>query len=98
MKKRLKEDPELLKKLIFTDETKLRIFENSTGSNFYVTGRKDERLKPENVDGAIKYGRACLTFWGCINYHIFTASTRIGQEKYIFKIFQVVLYHFQSDL
>jgi hypothetical protein len=26
MKKRLEEDPELLKKLIFTDETKLRIF------------------------------------------------------------------------
>jgi hypothetical protein len=69
MKKRLEEGPELLEKLIFMDETKLRIFENSVGSNFNVRCRKDERLKSENVNGALRYGGGGLTFWGCINYH-----------------------------
>ncbi len=44
MKARLREDPQLLYKLIFTDETNLRLFENEIGGNVYVRCRKDERL------------------------------------------------------
>jgi hypothetical protein len=51
------------------DENKLRIFENSVGGTIYVKCRKDERLKPENVNGAVKYGGDGLMFWGCTNYH-----------------------------
>jgi hypothetical protein len=69
VKKRLEEDPELLKKLIFTDETKLRIFENSVRGNVYMGCQKYETLMSENVNGAVKYGGDGLTFWGCINYH-----------------------------
>jgi hypothetical protein len=68
MKKVLKEDPNLLYYMVFTDETKLRVFEQQVGGNVSVRCREDERYDPENVNGKVKYGGGGITFWGCINY------------------------------
>lgn len=46
MKTRLDLDPGLLQRLIFTDETKLRLFENQVGGNVYVRCKPGERLEP----------------------------------------------------
>ena len=43
MKKVLKDYPDLLYYMIFTDETKLRVFEQQVGGNVSVRCRKDER-------------------------------------------------------
>ncbi len=56
MKAKLMADPTLLDKLMFTDETKLRIFENQIGGNVCVKCRRDERLEPHNVNDSMKYG------------------------------------------
>ena len=69
MLKKLEEDPELLYNLVFTDETKIRIFETQTGGNVHVKCKQSERLFPENVSGKVKYGGGGICYWGCITYH-----------------------------
>jgi hypothetical protein len=69
MKRQLERYPYLLEQLVFTDETKLRLFENQVGGNVHVRCRPDERLGPQNVNGGVKYEGGYITFWGCINYY-----------------------------
>jgi hypothetical protein len=68
MKEILDKDPEFLYNIIFTDETKLRLFENSLGGNVHVRCRPEERLLPKNVNGRVKYGGGGICFWGCVAY------------------------------
>jgi Transposase len=69
MKLKLKRNPKLLEKMVFTDETKLRVFETSVGGNNHVRCKPDERIKPQNVNGKVAHGGGGLTFWGCINFN-----------------------------
>jgi hypothetical protein len=62
-------DPSLSERLIFTDETKLRLIENQVGSNVYVRCKRRERLNSKNVKGSVKYRGSALTYWSTIKYH-----------------------------
>ncbi|EWS74075.1 DDE family endonuclease (macronuclear) [Tetrahymena thermophila SB210] len=57
-----------LKNFIFTDETKLRLFQSEVSGNVYIKCKKEERLEPKNVIGSVKYGGGGICFWGSISY------------------------------
>jgi len=69
MKEILDEDPEFLDLMLFTDETKLHLVENSVGGNVHVRCRKEERLNPDNVNGSVKYGGGGILLWGCMGHY-----------------------------
>jgi hypothetical protein len=54
---------------MFTDETKLRLFDNKLGGNIYVIWLSKERLNPKNVSCKIKYEVGGIMLWCCINYN-----------------------------
>ena len=80
MKKVLKEDPDLLHYMVFTDETKLRVYEQQVGGNVSVRCREGERYDPENVNGKVKYGGGGTTFWGCINFDRYGDSASLRRK------------------
>ena len=63
--------------MIFVDEKKYLIHSKSFGGNVYVRCLLEDRYKPQNIFGSVKFDGGGLNFWGGVSYFGLTDIIKI---------------------